>query len=1266
MSNYKRKEVMDYLTRKPVTAKDYQAAIDINNLRPRAPMPVSSSEERVLNREPFYQQPQQFIQDDIARPQIDNIPLYQGVEPNVAIQETMPTYVPPDMSPVMPQAPQAPDPQYRQIELATGGRVGFSIGTQPEVPEGTDMTNIYWDSRKGIKDPKWIVKVKTKNGYITRNVSDLDEAVKIRNNLRKELQPREVRKLDWEILDKNISSEIEKNNKEFKTSRISELAKKYDIEIMSLYNRINEGKITEPLSNEKLVVNYIEDALKTNKSVKDFALKNIASHINSTLGNDYRNSISEETISKIYQENYPNIYQSIIDKKFSNFLHRNPKLLETPISDYVNPETIKMQTVRQNLDKQKRRVPFKSETYGFNIASKDNTLLNYFDRAYKEFGKEQFVPVKDENNKLIGYQDNSETGKGKTYYAVEYKKNLDPKTEALITDHPDNEKVQTYIQAQNKFKRRYLDERVQKVFTERGYKAPTVDKLLRYFIQKKPSITETNPVVIAHNAQVENKAADISLLDYIKNLEEKDARVELDKIKDPLAKKLALHFYDEDFKSKGIKSNYEGKPLGVTEDIDPYKQIADLDKYVNRKIFQYAVGFKDEEGNIKNIDTMMKDFENEKQLREQNKRLKKSLKLTEKSAAEEPLISDRTLYMMHKYGNEEQKKQIEKYWEIQNEIKNTEEKIKQETEKIVKKSQLGPDIFKSGSGVRTALKMVPGVGQASTAAFIPYDFATALLGGYSLPEATAFAGLNVLPAAVQKAIPALMPGVEQAMGGQEDKVKLANERRQALEQSITNIKNKLTGTVINNDIPSYSEGEVQMKTGGRVHLKNGTEDMYLQEIPSLGLTDPIEILEQQLVNEKDPIKILALDYKLEQMKKRKLQEEAKAAEYKKSQKEKGIRYMEDFPSQTDYFVETGKQLLTNPKYFLGKGAKGLVEGTEWLVGQPLQTLFSQEGKNWEFYHPVAGEKLGINKFIEENVPKGATTGTLFAGDVAEIAGTFIDPFLAYGIVKGATTTSKLKKPVELEEKIDPTRRDLLKTGAVLTGGAIVYPTAKKLGLLETGVKAAKVGNAVRVATHQVVDNMPEFFPYLSEFSLAKGKRIGEDYMRSGMTEFKREITIPLELNTIEKGKTNVKFEFIHNPAEGNVTVYYTNPLTDERHSFDFYQGKQGKQAYGIDPEHPGAWEYYAVEVEPPGFHYKAPNKSDPYRKDYDYYDTATEGDDVIKALDKWYKELPKAEKEKFEKKFITHSEYTDEIPAASYNSDENYPIIEFMYPKEKK
>jgi hypothetical protein len=132
MSNYKKKEVMDYLTRKPLSEQDLQMAYEAGQqtLDSIPETQVASGEERVLNRQPFYQQPQQLIQDDSASPQVDGIPLYQGVKPGVAIEETMPTYVPPDMAPVTPSAPGVPDPQFKQIELATGGRAELKDGTK--------------------------------------------------------------------------------------------------------------------------------------------------------------------------------------------------------------------------------------------------------------------------------------------------------------------------------------------------------------------------------------------------------------------------------------------------------------------------------------------------------------------------------------------------------------------------------------------------------------------------------------------------------------------------------------------------------------------------------------------------------------------------------------------------------------------------------------------------------------------------------------------------------------------------------------------------------------------------------------------------------------------------------------------------------------------------------------------------------------------------------------------------------------------------------
>ena len=300
-------------------------------------------------------------------------------------------------------------------------------------------------------------------------------------------------------------------------------------------------------------------------------------------------------------------------------------------------------------------------------------------------------------------------------------------------------------------------------------------------------------------------------------------------------------------------------------------------------------------------------------------------------------------------------------------------------------------------------------------------------------------------------------------------------------------------------------------TGGRVNLANGSDDGYMQEIPSLGFSDPIDILEQQLINEKDSTRVNALSQLLDNAKKERKAKETEAAEYKKSQKEKGVKYKEDFPSEAAYFAETGKQLLTNPKYFLSKGAKGVVEGTEFLVGQPLQTLFSQTGKNFEFYQPVGGEKLGINKYIEENIPKNPTTGTLLAGETAEIAGSVMDPFLAYGLAKGAIKGTKAKPPTTaVDEKIDPTRRDILKTGVVMGTGAALYPTAKKLGMfdeLAKGARAARVLPAVK--------GMPEWFSPLVSRIEREGLDITSQAKNAQKLEYEKLGKIPSNAADLE-------------------------------------------------------------------------------------------------------------------------------------------------------
>jgi hypothetical protein len=302
-----------------------------------------------------------------------------------------------------------------------------------------------------------------------------------------------------------------------------------------------------------------------------------------------------------------------------------------------------------------------------------------------------------------------------------------------------------------------------------------------------------------------------------------------------------------------------------------------------------------------------------------------------------------------------------------------------------------------------------------------------------------------------------------------------------------------------------------------------SEDYY-QEIPSLGETDPIAILEQQLINEKDPIKIEKLKNELNQINEELIAKEIAKQEEKKLQKEKGVKYREDFPSDTAYVLETGKQLLTNPKYTLGKLGKGVVEGTEWLGGQFGKTVLgmgefdpSKSALENALYEPVAGEKLGINKFIEKNIPKDPTTGTLMGGEALEIAGSFLGPLEIYQLMKGAQTPKALEKKlstIKIDEKIDPTRRDILKTGAVMGGGALLYPTAKKIGMFDELAKAAKVARVFPAAK-----GMPEWFSPLVSRIQNEGLDITSQARKAQKLEYeKRPISNAKDFEIIQSRK----------------------------------------------------------------------------------------------------------------------------------------------------
>ena len=346
--------------------------------------------------------------------------------------------------------------------------------------------------------------------------------------------------------------------------------------------------------------------------------------------------------------------------------------------------------------------------------------------------------------------------------------------------------------------------------------------------------------------------------------------------------------------------------------------------------------------------------------------------------------------------------------------------------------------------------------------------------------------------------------------------KLFEINRKAVLKTQSNLKKeekrKIAEYLLNIKKPKYS-------VGGRVGLKQGGEPtgIYYQEIPDV---DPEIILHKQIMNEDDPVRVAALEHRLDMYRKQVAQEEKQRQEYKQAQKEQGVRYLEDFPTQSDYFKEMGKELAsaTGMPYLAAKFTKGVIELPEWVVGQTYTTGKALAGQGeHKFYHPVAGEKIGLDKAIQQLQPEKPTTGILNLGTAAELAGGFTDPLLlpklgmkATGGIKSLVTPetkSLFREAVELTpETIDPTRRDLVKMMGVGAAAAALEPVLSKFSKLKTPPKVAEaIETGAKVLPK--VSGMPEWFPTLVSKIQKEGKLPTKDYATADNVKIK-ELTIP--------------------------------------------------------------------------------------------------------------------------------------------------------------
>ena len=165
-----------------------------------------------------------------------------------------------------------------------------------------------------------------------------------------------------------------------------------------------------------------------------------------------------------------------------------------------------------------------------------------------------------------------------------------------------------------------------------------------------------------------------------------------------------------------------------------------------------------------------------------------------------------------------------------------------------------------------------------------------------------------------------------------------------------------------------------------------------------------------------------------------------------------------------------------------------------------------------------------------------------------------------------------------------------------------------------------------IAKFQGVEGMPAWFPRAVEMIKAKGKLIemaDKHYVGGDMYEMMIPVQRTYSLSG-RKGHNEIRTEMEkvimeENPLTGEISMQWTgtdNFGDDAVRQINFKPGEAGYQKFGVDPEHPQAWEYERVKVSDPEFTYSQPDQSQPMRDDIEYLDIFQEGDEVVEGLGK--------------------------------------------------
>jgi hypothetical protein len=211
------------------------------------------------------------------------------------------------------------------------------------------------------------------------------------------------------------------------------------------------------------------------------------------------------------------------------------------------------------------------------------------------------------------------------------------------------------------------------------------------------------------------------------------------------------------------------------------------------------------------------------------------------------------------------------------------------------------------------------------------------------------------------------------------------------------------------------------------------------------------------------------------------------------------------------------------------------------------------------------------------------------------------------------------------------RRTFLKwlVGSIAAGVAALSGKGAK-----QAVKTATTTAAKTPQKFMNVEGMPSWFPRAVAKIKTHGKLIDmadKDYVNGDIYQMMIPVKTP-KYDTVAGKRTLSGYENTHkkvlleeNPLSGEIEISWNVADFDGDmiRSIRFQPGKSGYQKFGVDDAEAaakGVTEYQRVKVDSPEFTYGSPDQSDPLRKEFEFMDISTQGDEVVEGLAKMTKE----------------------------------------------